>query len=265
MVLEAIKQDVDVGPQHQATGTPAIKESEETATKVPTDKNLADLIFQTLPPSRISKPSGEPTDSKRRQGRKSSSSSRSVSEKEIDSLCQLFPQMCRSELATHLRATAGDVNSAADRILAGEPVSQKSMSPPLDDNRSDVDLPRMTPEERLATMERYGMVDASSSQTVHRPKLPTAAEVGLLFLLFCHTYLVLCFLSVVYYVNLCKYAGSGEQFRRRRRDHWSKSFIFLTFRILLELRKFPSENSEVQFGEYTCTFDKFSSGILKHR
>nr|VZI20450.1 unnamed protein product [Spirometra erinaceieuropaei] len=113
---------------------------------------------------------------KRRQRRKSSSSSKSASEKEIDSLCQLFPQICRDELADHLRVAAGDVSSAVDRILAGNPTNRQSSPPPLDGNHNDVDLPRMTPEERLATMERYGMVDVSSSQTIHRPRLPTAVE-----------------------------------------------------------------------------------------
>ncbi|KAL7056235.1 hypothetical protein AAHC03_020858 [Spirometra sp. Aus1] len=166
-VYEAIKQDVEVDSQHQA---------KEAANKAPTEDDFSDLISQAPPISHVSKPSGDQLNFKRRQRRKSSSSSKSVSEKEIDSLCQLFPQICRDELAAHLRVAAGDVNSAVDRILAGDPTNRQSSPPPLDGNHNDVDLPRMTPEERLATMERYGMVDVSSSQTIHRPRLPTAVE-----------------------------------------------------------------------------------------
>ncbi|BHF78620.1 LYR motif-containing protein 4 [Sparganum proliferum] len=166
-VYEAIRQDVEADSQHRA---------KEADNKAPTEDDFPDLISHAPPISHVSKPPGDQVNFKRRQGRRSSSSSKSASEKEIDSLCQLFPQICRDELTAHLRVAAGDVNSAVERILAGNPTNQQSSPPPLDGNHNDVDLPRMTPEERLATMERYGLVDVSSSQTIHRPRLPTAVE-----------------------------------------------------------------------------------------
>uniref|UniRef100_A0A0X3PCH3 CUE domain-containing protein 2 n=2 Tax=Schistocephalus solidus TaxID=70667 RepID=A0A0X3PCH3_SCHSO len=57
-VLEAIKQDVDVDSQHQATGIPTSGESAETVARIPIQEDLTDLILQTLPSSHASRPSG---------------------------------------------------------------------------------------------------------------------------------------------------------------------------------------------------------------
>ncbi|VDL97381.1 unnamed protein product [Schistocephalus solidus] len=170
-VLEAIKQDVDVDSQHQVTGILTSGESAETVARIPIQEDLTDLILRTLPSSHASRPSGNIT------------SNYLVSVRLIMPLvkCTVYSAsiaklICHDELSAHLRATAGDVNATVDRLLTGDLITRDPSSPLLDDNRSNVNLPWMTPEERLATMERYGLVDASSSQTIHRPRIPTAVE-----------------------------------------------------------------------------------------